>query len=460
MSGLELVALPVRTTGRVAGRIREVFLSATAKDLVDHRTQVQQALRLINTDVILQEEWAAAAANAYRLSLLRLGATDAYLGIFGYRYGWVPPGENRSVTELECEEAIRLWGTQTVPPIFLFLPEAGSEAALLLEVAAAAVLGDEYQSGHPGRQASLAKQKAFHERLRGSGRFINSFTTLQMLRERAMASVANWNVEILERAGLRSETAVRGIPPSELGAIDREPQREGLESALLAVDESSAPGLCVAIHGGEDAGQFAFLSFLEQWNPWEISGRPRLITPSLEKFDAQLLTAAALADIAPMQDPSTPTIEDLASAVVDRSLYESVVMFLPHLTRFTGGIEAFHQLFWTPLMTAARSRRQFVGAPCRPFILVLPIIASLHHPPPTMVQVYDPAISVFDFDRVILLPELAPLTSGQVSTWLQDVGIKNLRERRRIADSVTTDGVPRAVFDRLNSDGFWHSLRG
>ena len=87
------MVLPDRTARRVAGRIREVFLSATAKDLSDPRTQVQQALQLIKADVILQEEWAAAAADAYDLSLQRLAASDAYLGIFGYRYGWIPPGK-------------------------------------------------------------------------------------------------------------------------------------------------------------------------------------------------------------------------------------------------------------------------------------------------------------------------------------------------------------------------------
>lgn len=458
ISGGVFVVLPVRTAQRVAGRIREVFLSATAKDLSDPRAQVQQALQLIKADVILQEEWAAAAADAYDLSLRRLAATDAYLGIFGYRYGWIPPGERRSVTELECEEAVRLWGSQTVPPIFLFLPEAGSEAASLLEAAAADILADEYKDDQAGREVSLASQKAFHERLRASGRFINSFTTLQALRERALASVANWNIEILERAASGPQTAVRGIPPSELGAIDRDPQREGLESVLLAVDESSEPGLCVAIHGSEDAGQFAFMSFLEQWNPWDISGKPRSITPSLEQFDSPLLTAAALADIVPLQNAATSTIHDLATALVDRSENEPVVMFLPHLTRFAGGIQAFHQQFWLPLMAAARIRRQVIAAPRRPFILVLPITATMRNPPPTMVEAYDPTASAVDFNRIILLPELEPLTSAHVSKWLESVGIKTLKERKRIADSVTTDTAPRAVFDRLNNDGFWPSL--
>jgi len=38
------VILPPRTTAREADRIREVFLSATAKDLKNPRTQVQEAL--------------------------------------------------------------------------------------------------------------------------------------------------------------------------------------------------------------------------------------------------------------------------------------------------------------------------------------------------------------------------------------------------------------------------------
>ena len=265
-----------------------------------------------------------------------------------------------------------------------------------------------------------------------------------------MASVSNWNVEILQRAAAGPRTAVRDIPQSELGAIDREPQRAALEAALLAVEESPDPGICVAIHGAEDAGQFAFLSFLEQWNPWNISGKPRSITPSLDRFDVASLTAAALADIAPSQASGTTTIDDLAASLVDRSELEPVVMFFAHLPRLVGGLEAFYQQFWTPLVAAARARRDLVAAPRKPFVLVLPLNAPWRDPLPPMLQAYREGASAsappfaFDFNRVILLPELGTFTSAHVARWLESVGIKNLKERKRIADSVTADGVPRA----------------
>jgi len=296
-------------------------------------------------DVFLQKDWAEAAANAHILSLRRLADADAYLGIFGYRYGWVPEGQQRSVTELECEEAFRLWGKQTVPPIFLFMPEAGSEAASLLDKAASEILEEEYPSDEEKRTRSREMQQEFHRRLRTSGRFINPFATLQALRERAIASVSNWNVEIVRAAAAGPRAVVRDIPPSELGAIDREAQREGLEAVVLAVEESSAPGLCVAIHGAEDAGQFAFMAFLEQWNPWNISGKPHVITPSLDKFDWSSLISAALADIAPIQTPAMATVDALAAAIVDRSVSEPVVMFFPHLPRLAGGLE-LRELHW------------------------------------------------------------------------------------------------------------------
>ncbi len=61
-----------RTAPRDPDRIVEVFLSATAKDLKDQRTQVQGALALVASFIVLQEDWADAAANSYLLSIQRV----------------------------------------------------------------------------------------------------------------------------------------------------------------------------------------------------------------------------------------------------------------------------------------------------------------------------------------------------------------------------------------------------
>ena len=45
-----------------------------------------------------------------------LEAASGYLGIFGFRYGWIPEAWNKSITELECDWALyRLRGLDPGP---------------------------------------------------------------------------------------------------------------------------------------------------------------------------------------------------------------------------------------------------------------------------------------------------------------------------------------------------------
>ena len=110
-----------------------------------------------------------------------------------------------------------------MPPIFLFLPEPGKEAATQLEAAAIAALEEDYPNDAARREESRGLQKAFCERMRGNGRFVTSFETLAMLRERALAAIAIWNQGILRTAlGRRPKGAVQGIPAVQLGSIGRD----------------------------------------------------------------------------------------------------------------------------------------------------------------------------------------------------------------------------------------------
>jgi hypothetical protein len=442
-----------RTAPREHDRIREVFLSATARDVAEYRTSVRDALELLNTAVFLQEAWAVPAAGVLAICLGRLHDSDAYIGVFGYRYGWIPEGESRSITELECAEALRRWGGAVVPPVFLFMPEPGSAAARQLEEAAARVLAEDHPGDETKQALSRQRQREFCDRLRDSGRFIGPFATLGDLRARAIASVANWNMEILAHAAERRAPAIAEIPPSELGAIDRGPQREALENALFGVRNSGAPGLCAIVHGGEDAGQFAFLSFLESWPDWEISAPPRLITPPHDRFDATSLLAAALAEIAP-GTAAAAAVGDLADAVVRRSRDESLVMFVS-LDRLDGGVEAFHAAVWSPLLAEVAARRGNNRAG-HPFVIVATLSAPLPAPlPPGISAAIDSGDP--DYTRLLALPELQPFTSSDVAEWLKSLGLP-LDRRKQIAHRVTKDGVPRAVFDRLNTDGFYRTL--
>jgi hypothetical protein len=450
--------VPPRTAPREPDQIREVFLSATAKDVAAYRTHVQKVFRPIDTAVFLQEEWAVPAAGVVAICLERLRESDAYLGVFGFRYGWIPENETRSITEIECDGALKQWKQATVPPVFLFTPEPGSTAAEDLEAEAARVLAEDFPADETKRAESRRRQLAFCQRLRGSGRVVASFSSQVDLGSRAQACVSNWNRDILKHALRDRLAAAADIPSSVLGTIGRKPQRDALERALLGVRAANVPGMCVVVHGAEDTGQFAFLSFLESWDDWEINGRPRRITPPHDRFDATSVVAAALAELADAQPIATAaaTPDELARVLVARCRDEPVVLMLPHVDRMTGGLSAFHQDVWTPIMAAARAQRQAVGA-AHPFSAVLAVTTPQR--PPLEASLWPGMLDApnVDWDRLLLLPELGAFTASDIREWLETYGVK-LKERTEIANRVTKDGVPRAVFDRLNGENLWNRI--
>ena len=182
------------------------------------------------------------AMGVVALCLGGLRESDAYVGIFGFRYGWIPEKETRSITHIEYEDAIAYWKSETVPPIFLFLPKPGEDAAEKLEAEAVAVLTTEFPNDRGGGQAENRRlQRAFTNELRSAGTFVREFSTLVELGSLAQASVSNWNRDILKRALRERQVAEVDIPSAEQGQIGRNQQRKALQSALLAVREAASP---------------------------------------------------------------------------------------------------------------------------------------------------------------------------------------------------------------------------
>ncbi|MDT5272856.1 MAG: hypothetical protein QOH49_5042 [Acidobacteriota bacterium] len=83
------------------------MVSSTARDLPEHREKVMHAcLRLGMFHPEMMEHLSAADANAVEVSLNMVEKADIYLGVFGFSYGYVPPGANISITEMEYDRAV------------------------------------------------------------------------------------------------------------------------------------------------------------------------------------------------------------------------------------------------------------------------------------------------------------------------------------------------------------------
>lgn len=83
-----------------------VYLSSTYKDLQPHREAVARRLRQVpGVTVIAMEEYVAKDERPAERCVADVQAADLYVGIVAWRYGFVPPGETRSITELEFRAA-------------------------------------------------------------------------------------------------------------------------------------------------------------------------------------------------------------------------------------------------------------------------------------------------------------------------------------------------------------------
>jgi len=102
----------------------KIYLSATYKDLKKHRDAVYRILRMLRHDVISMEDYVATDAYPLHKCLSDVAQSDIYVGLLGWRYGYVPDRdnpENRSITELEYRQA-----GESKRPRLLFLTDAAA----------------------------------------------------------------------------------------------------------------------------------------------------------------------------------------------------------------------------------------------------------------------------------------------------------------------------------------------
>lgn len=90
-----------------------IYLSSTYEDLKDFRSAVVQALRQSEYHVIAMEDYVATDHRPVDKCLKDVEKADIYVGVFAFRYGYIPPAEHNnpnglSITELELRHAQRL----------------------------------------------------------------------------------------------------------------------------------------------------------------------------------------------------------------------------------------------------------------------------------------------------------------------------------------------------------------
>src|SRR5258708_21624490 len=86
--------------------VKRVMISSPARHLPEHRNQVRDACLRRGMFPLMMEHLPASDAEAIAESLHMVNEADIYLGIFAYRYGYVPKGYDISITEMEYNRAV------------------------------------------------------------------------------------------------------------------------------------------------------------------------------------------------------------------------------------------------------------------------------------------------------------------------------------------------------------------
>jgi hypothetical protein len=86
--------------------VARIYISSTFEDLKDYREKVRVALRQMGHEDIEMEYYVAEDKRPLDKCLEDVASCDLYIGIFAWRYGYVPDGYGKSITELEYRKAV------------------------------------------------------------------------------------------------------------------------------------------------------------------------------------------------------------------------------------------------------------------------------------------------------------------------------------------------------------------
>lgn len=87
--------------------VTEVFLSSTYVDLVDHRAEVASVVRRMpDFRLIAMEDFGSSSTPPMEFCVKQVHGADIYLGLIGWRYGYVDPQTRKSATEIEYRTAL------------------------------------------------------------------------------------------------------------------------------------------------------------------------------------------------------------------------------------------------------------------------------------------------------------------------------------------------------------------
>ncbi len=193
-----------------------VVISSTALDLPEHRREVMAACLSLDCVPKMMEHLPAVDADAIQASLALVDQADIYIGVFAYRYGYIPEDHAISITEMELRRA-----EERHLPCLIFLIHEDHP-----------VTGKDFETG-----IGAEKLESLKARL-GSDRVAAFFRSPADLRAKVLQSL------VALRDKLRDETREdTGSGPTTGDEVDRPPPsiENNPYRSLSAFQEEDAP---------------------------------------------------------------------------------------------------------------------------------------------------------------------------------------------------------------------------
>jgi Domain of unknown function (DUF4062)/Putative ATP-dependent DNA helicase recG C-terminal len=280
----EAPEMPVPTRVPSPSGPRRVFISSTSLDLPEHHRAVIDACLRMGYSPVAMEFLSAESANTLHSTLELVDQADIYVGILGYRYGFVPPGQNLSITEMEYNRAV-----ERHIPSLVFIMDADHP-----------IRPRDIEKGSGAIRLEQLKERVRHERV------VSYFRSPEQLRAEVIESLGEWR-ERLPRGqhgdaspDLYATQTRLPVPPVPYVA---HPYTLGLTAALV--------------------GRHAELDVLTSW----------VAAPGSESYSARLFCIVALGGMGKsalawkwFQDIAPQTMKPLAGRVW-WSFYESDATF-------------------------------------------------------------------------------------------------------------------------------------
>ena len=178
----------------LAPKTIRAFISSTFVDLVAHRAAVRKVLEMMSVPQYAMEVYTSDEKAPLDKCLDDVRRSDLYIGIFAHRYGFVPSGRTKSITELEFREA-GLVGIER----FVFLLDDNAPWNL------------QFVDAHSNENERGERIRALREELKQT-KTVLTFTSPEDLSAKVAASVHAW------WESHRKDARVPAIPEDKIAA--------------------------------------------------------------------------------------------------------------------------------------------------------------------------------------------------------------------------------------------------